>query len=132
MTPSNPSVLLKALGILVGALGSLLRHCIEWIGAPSLLAQLRAENEDLRARCEKLENRSWELEDRVMEKQGIRSFVEPESLPAPVQTRLSIEELKRQDILRELEELRLAAEADPDTFAPMLQEALVTYRHYLN
>lgn len=123
---------MKILSLIFSAISSFLFALVEWVGAPGLLAQVRRENEDLRARCARAEGRMQELEDRLLEKNNVRPFREPEALPAPVRQPMPMETLLKQDILAELSELKAMADADPDSFGLMYSEALETYRNLIN
>lgn len=79
-----------------------------------------------------MEQERVKMQDSFLLRNGVQPLY-PESLPPaePNPSSTPFEEWKKQDIKAEIEELKVYAQRDPDTFNPLIDEALIRYRNEL-
>jgi len=100
---------------------------VEWLGAPALLAELRQEIRYLQSKVEELESERKSLQDSFLIKVGATPLQESEPLPPSVAIPTALESWVKQDLVAELDELAAMAERDPETYGPLLEDALTRY-----
>lgn len=106
---------------------SFLRALVEWLGAPALIPELRSRIAYLEAKVQELERERGKLQDSVLLKHGVTPLDPPE-LPPPTQQVVPFDDWLKKDIEAELRELEILAQEDPDTYRPLLEEAILRYR----
>ena len=104
---------------------------VSWLGAPALLAEKDQEIAYLKERIKELEAERLALQDRFLERVGARPLHE-EPLPPAAQQAIPFEDWVKRDKLAEIEELRALAADDPETYLPLLQEAVESFESNLN
>ena len=96
-----------------------------------MVEQLRSENTFLREQLVVVEEERKKLQDSALEKAGARvlnpepmgeSFAQPEHV---------FEDRIKADIQSEVAQLERLSEQDPETYTPLLQEAVLRYHTYL-
>ncbi len=108
------------------AFKSLLLAIFSFLGSPALLKAQALEIDYLKERIKDLEAERLMMQDRFLEKVGVRPLKE-EPLPAAAQQAIPYEEWIKKDKLAEIEELRELAQSDPESYLPILQEAVEAF-----
>lgn len=135
MNPSNNSLLngsflYKATALVLGAVVNFLHGCMDCLGAPALVRQLRVENDYLKKEIERLRADGLDIRDRLFEKNQVRPIQEQAPLSPAVQGKGFVDgwvEQERARAQRELAELEQMASIDPENFGPIYQDALNEY-----
>lgn len=112
-------------------LSTLLQALFSYLGSPALVAQLRQEIAYLHSTICDLESERKELLDRLLEKRGVRPVQEQPPLPPPSRNEVGIDLWKKEDIERELAELEMMAQKDPEIYGPLLDEARLQYSPFM-
>lgn len=108
----------------------MLRGIFEFLGSPGVISQLRGEVQYLRGKIAELEEERKKLQDSWLLSRGAQPLAAPD-LPPPVEQKVPTDQWLKEDMQAELEELRVMAEADPESWLPIYEETKLRYKDHV-
>ena len=136
MTQASLSeTLVRLLTALVRVPSNLLLALFAFLGSPALLREKDTRIAYLEQQVKRLETERQDLQDRLLERNGVRPLTEGVATPSPALQREVVqpfEDWRRRDMLNELAELKELAEQDPVGYGALYEEATLRYNEILN
>lgn len=106
-----------------------------YLGSPALLREKDSRIIYLEEQVRDLENERKDLQNRLLERHGVRPLDEPTQAPSPAMQREVVqpfEDWRKKDMLDELADLKELAEQDPVGYGSLYEEATLRYNEVLN
>lgn len=117
------------------ALSNLVLAVFAYLGSPALLKEKDSQIRYLQDQVSRLEQERADLQNRLLERNGVRPLDEATTIPSPPMQREVVqpfEDWRRNDMKAELAELQELAAQDPVGFGSLYEEALLRYNDILN
>lgn len=103
------------------------RKFFEYLGSPAVIAELRDQNSQLKLQLATMEERLKKFEDVALQARGNLPIWQEPPVMEPRENPLPYEQWVAEDRAREIRDLELAAQVDPETYLPLLADARRQY-----